>query len=200
MCAIVRPSLLLAFAAGLAGQEAVSPAPRPWRIGVLFWHDSPNDAEALRGIRNALEARGHPHELLVEAAGSDREAAYAILDGFVASDVDLIVALGTEAALRAKERVRGIPVVFTAVTNPVESGVVAAWEGSGTHLAGNSNWIEPETIVRVFRLAVPHLRRLGVLRSERSEVVSAAELRGVRRYLQEPEAPPIEIVEAVVEG
>ena len=35
---------------------------------MLFWHESPNDRAALRGIRAALADRDHPHELIVREA------------------------------------------------------------------------------------------------------------------------------------
>jgi putative ABC transport system substrate-binding protein len=159
-----------------------------WQLGVFFWHESPNDQAALDGIRSAFKVRGRRHEILVVQANSDRETARRLLAGLRKRRVDLVFAMGTEAALLAKEHITDLPVVFTAVTNPIESGVVPSWKGSGSNLAGNSNWIDPETTVRVFRLAVPKLERLGVLRSRMSGVVSAAELRGLRRYLQEAKA------------
>jgi len=107
--------------------------------------------------------------------------------------------MGTEAALIAAKEVTDIPIVFTAVTNPVESGIVSSWKGSGVNIAGNSNWIQPETVLNLFRLAAPDLKRLGILRSTKTGVVSAAELRGMRQYLKDPKAPPIEIVEEKTE-
>jgi ABC-type uncharacterized transport system substrate-binding protein len=53
-------------------------------------------------------------------------------------------------------------------------------------------------VLEVFRLAVPDLGRLGVLRSSETGVVSAAELRGIREYLAEPGALPITVVEELV--
>lgn len=187
---------LVAGCACLAAQDAA-----PHRIGVLLWHRSPNDLQALEGIRHALAVAGTPHELIVAEADSDEARAEELLQGFVAQELDLVIALGTQAALLAKEHVRELPVVFTAVTNPVESGVVASWQGSGTNLAGNSNWIPPETLVGVFRRAVPGLGKLGILRSRATGVVSAAELAGVRRHLANlrPHEPPIEILEEVVD-
>lgn len=172
------------------------------RIGVLVWHRSPNDLRALEGIRAALDLAGRPHELLVEEADSQEERAVAILGGFRERGVELVVAMGTEAALLCKEHERTLPVVFTAVTNPVESGIVPSWEGSGTNVAGNSNWVPPETVIALFRRAVPGLRRLGVLRSSETGVVSAAELRAMRRHLTQlrPGETPIEIDEVVVDS
>ncbi|MBU0753725.1 MAG: ABC transporter substrate-binding protein [Planctomycetes bacterium] len=169
-----------------------------WCFGVLFWHDSPNDEAAFQGIREALDETGKKHQFLVRRADSDSEAAQRILAGFEKEPVDLIFALGTRAALLAKDTISEIPVVFTAVTHPVESGVVPSWQGSGTNLAGNSNWIDSERVLYLFRMAVPGLERLGILRSESSGEVSAAELGSMRDYLKRSDAPQIKIVEEVV--
>jgi len=185
-------------------------------MGVLFWHDSPNDEAALDGIRAAFAETKHPHELIVRNADSDPAEAVRILDEFLgeaetgdgdeshaASDsaakpVDLVFAMGTRAALLAAERIDEIPVVFTAVTNPVQSRVVPSWKGSGRNLAGNSNWIDSETLLRVFGQAVPGLGRIGILRSSVSGEVSAAELKSMKEFLAKKGAPSMEIVEKVV--
>ncbi|MEQ8764052.1 MAG: ABC transporter substrate binding protein, partial [Planctomycetota bacterium] len=167
-------------------------------IGVLFWHQSPNDFVAFEGIRSGFESAGREPTFFARQASSSEDAAHRILDEFRARRVDLVFAMGTQASLLAKERLEDIPIVFTAVTNPVESGVVPSWEGSKRNLAGNSNWIGPDKILPVFRMAVPRLSRLGVLRSEKAGLVSEAELRGVRDYLAAQEKPPVVIVEEVV--
>jgi len=192
MIGVFRPvgSLLLrglAFASCLGTMPAQEAAREeiPWQLGVFFWHQSPNDQAALTGIRSAFKVRGRSHEFFVMQADSDPEKGRRLLVGLRSRRVDLVFAMGTEAALLAKKHISDLPVVFTAVTNPIESGVVPNWKSSGSNLAGNSNWIDPETTVRVFRLAVPRLQRLGVLRSRMSGVVSAAELKGLRRYLKD---------------
>jgi putative ABC transport system substrate-binding protein len=195
---LLGASIALALLAEAASAQPV-PAARTWNFGVLFWHDSPNDFAALEGIRTALWRSGRPHELLVETAHEDERRAAEILARWREQPVDLVFAMGTRAALLAAEHVRDLPVVFTAVTNPVESGVVRAWEGSGRNLAGNSNWIPPETLLHVFRLAVPGLARIGFLHSP-GVVVSAAELRAMRAHVADREAGALEIVEAPVQS
>lgn len=192
----------------LAGPAvAQEPAERPHRLGVFFWHDSPNDEAAFAGIRQGLTAAGVAHELIERRADSDRERARRALAELRESGCELVFAMGTQAALLAAEHLGGLPVVYAAVSNPVASGVVADWGGSGRPLAGGTNRIPPATIAKVFRQAVPSLRRLGMLRSKTSGVVSAAELLTMREHLQgvpaDPvpgdgaPAPPLEIVEEV---
>ncbi|MEW6742356.1 MAG: ABC transporter substrate-binding protein [Planctomycetota bacterium] len=201
VCLAARASALTGRAAPLAnGPRTGNPADaRTWRLGVLFWHDSPNDRVTLAGIQQALEEAAVPHELLIRQANSSEAAVREILQEFRELPVDLVFAMGTQAALLAAPQVQACPLVFTAVTNPVESGVVPSWGGSGTNVAGNSNWIGPETVLHVFRLAVPRLHRLGMLRSTSTGVVSAAELRGMKDYLQRSPAVDVSLVEEVID-
>src|SRR5262249_33744888 len=150
------------------------------------------------GMRAALKDSGRNHELLVETAHEDEKCAAEILARWRDEAVDLVFAMGTRAALIAADHVRDLPVVFTAVTNPVESGVVRSWQGSGRNLAGNSNWIPPETLLHVFRLAVPGLSRIGFLYSP-GTVVSEAELRSMRAHVAARETDKLDIVPAAIE-
>jgi putative ABC transport system substrate-binding protein len=189
--------LLPLLTASPAPAQDSRPAPR--RLAAFLWHEAPNDLDALAGIRKALATAGVPHELLVRQADSDRARADAQLAELRAAGPELVFALGTQAVLLARGQLGAIPIVFTAVTNPVVSRVVPSWDGSGGALAGNSNWIAPETVLHVFQLAVPGLARLGMLRSRNAGVVSAAELQAMRARLAQPGAPALEVVEAVVD-
>jgi putative ABC transport system substrate-binding protein len=199
--------MLASFSPATLGQLALTLAllltdgtasPRPWRLGVFFWHDSPNDALALKGVTRALEESGRSHELITRQAHADRAEAERQVEELRDAHVDLVFAMGTEAALIAAEHVKDLPVIFTAVTNPVESQVVGSWRGSGRNIAGNSNWIPSETVLHVFRLAVPKLRKLGVLRSRDTGVVSGAELRSMREHLERAGDRSLELEETVV--
>ena len=116
-------------------------------------------------------------------ADSDPARARAHLAEFGKQGVDLVVALGTEATrIAAAHRPPGVPVVFTAVTDPVSSGIVPDWKGSGSFLAGNSNHIDSHRVLDEFRTALPGLHALGVLHSKDNRV-SRAEIQGLQAAL-----------------
>ncbi len=174
-----RAGPVLALAAALAGAAPADASARP-RVGVLFWHDSPNDRLAFEGVREGFAlGRLDPEYRVVEARGDDA-AARAALRGFEEQGFDLVYAMGTGAALRAREEVRRVPVVFTAVTDPVGSGVVASPEGSGRNLCGNSNGVASPEVLAVFRRALPTLATLGVV-YDAGNPVSRAEVAEMRR-------------------
>ncbi len=206
----MRLSLLLGLALlviGSAGEPRVIPiAPAEQaargsaekapagRIVVFLWHDSPNDLETLAGLRRGLEVMGHAVAREIHA-GQDEERARRELLAARDEGLDLLVALGTRSAGIAIEVLPDRPIVFSAVTNPVISGIVPSWQGGRERVAGNSNWFDRGRMLDVFRQAVPGLRRLAIVRSP-GNAVSAAELEEARRAL--PERPDLEIVELVV--
>jgi putative ABC transport system substrate-binding protein len=180
-----RIALLATLLVGLvAGGARGSGSPR--KVGVLFWHDSPNDTAAFAGVREGFELARIPVEFEVVTANEDGEKADAALRSFERREFDLVYALGTEAALRAKDVIRKRPVVFTAVTHPVGSGVVRSWDGSGGRLCGNSNWIERRDLFRVFQAAVPSLARLGVILNPKNPV-SGQELAEAKAFFRDPD-------------
>ena len=163
--------LLLAFIPLLAAP--IARAVPPPRVGLFVWHESPNDRRSLEGVRHGFGLAGFDAAFLEFDAKGDAAAAREVLERWDAGDVDLVYAFGTAAALLARDHVRSRPVVFTAVTNPVGSGLVPDWEGSGTNLCGNSNWIAVADVLDVFRSTVPDLARLGVV-FNRDNPVSAS--------------------------
>jgi len=198
---------LLALAAPLAaapstvrerGRADVPQEPAaPRRLGVFLWHDSPNDLTTLAGIRAAMEQSGLPHAFVEHHADSDPERARTALRELRAARCDIVFALGTQAALLAKDAIVDVPVVFAAVSDPVASGIVPDWSGSGNNLCGCSNWIAPANVLDVFLRAAPNCRRLGVLRSKTSGVVSTAEIATMRAHLAPREPPTPTLHEAI---
>lgn len=101
----------------------------------------------------------------VRAGGSDPVRIAALVEDLVAMKVDVLVTSSTPAALAAKAATRTIPIVFTMVSDPVESGLVASLARPGGNLTGWSN-ILPETSSTLLGLLVelvPALKRVAVL-------------------------------------
>ena len=162
-------SLLLVF----VGVKQAEAQVEKDEIVVLFWHDSPNDGKALVGLKRGLHALGLVDRLRVINLDQNDERSKATLAACESAPAALVIALGTEAARRAKAGLKTVPMVFSAVTNPLLSGIVATWEGSGELVAGNSNWLDRRTMLQVFRRALPDLRRLLILTSKGNAVSEA---------------------------
>lgn len=185
-------ALAAAFAAGLPAQATRTP-----RIGVFLWHDSANDTATLRGIRDGLRQSGLGPQWLERRAAGDDETARTALAELAAAHCDLVFALGTQAAMLAKAALPDVPIVFAAVSNPVAAGIVPSWGSAPGNVCGASNWIPPQNVLDVFQLAVPGLRRIGMLRSAATGVTSKAELATMQAHLASDPRQRLELVDAV---
>lgn len=110
-----------------------------YKIGASQIVEHPSLDRAYEGFQAALEEAGLEVEYDFRSAQGDQNNLKPISDGFVADDVDLIFANSTPAALSALEATkdaRDIPIVFTSVTDAVESGLVEAMDEPGKILLG----------------------------------------------------------------
>lgn len=84
---------------------------------------------------------------------------------FVRLKVDLIFALGTDAALAAKGATTVIPIVFPLSGDPVATGIVASLARPGANVTGLSNLAADLAAKRLglLREILPELNRLAIL-------------------------------------
>jgi putative ABC transport system substrate-binding protein len=165
-----RRDLLFAFLACLAPFCAkAQQATKVWRIGVLettaLSMNGPNFDALRRGLRELGYVEGK--NLLFEYRSADgRNDRFAELAKELADmKVDLIVTRGTPATLAAKAATTVIPIVSTAISNPVRTGLVKSLARPG----GNVTGLEPFAVdlsskrVELLRETFPEIRRIGVL-------------------------------------
>lgn len=88
-----------------------------------------------------MNAEGKTVKILDKNAAGDESNNVTIAEGFVTQGVDLIYAIATsssQAAAAATEE-SDIPVIFNAVTNPVDAGLVDAMNAPGGNVTGVSD-------------------------------------------------------------
>ncbi|MBF0302230.1 MAG: ABC transporter substrate-binding protein [Desulfamplus sp.] len=52
------------------------------------------------------------------------------------NDIDLIFAMGTQSAKKLVNKIKHIPIIFTAVGSPIEAGIIKDWKSSGSNVTG----------------------------------------------------------------
>lgn len=162
-----------------------------YTIGVFFWHDSSNDSKAFEGIKDGMETAGCQCDYIVYNAKDQEKKASESIRRLSELKPDLIYGMGTGATKRLMKVIHDIPIVFTAVTNPVQTGITPDWNSSGRNITGNSNWIPTETILSYFKDVVPSLKNLGVL-YDPDNAVSSMEVTIAKTKIKELELQLIE--------
>jgi ABC-type uncharacterized transport system substrate-binding protein len=145
------------------------PVKKPWRIGYLSGGSSPVMAPYVAAFREGLRNRGliEGENIVVEYRWADgnNEKLPALAGELVALKVDLLVASGTPAAVAAKRATSQIPIVFTTVSDPAASGLVASLARPEGNATGWST-ILPDMggkLLGLIREAVPSASRIAVL-------------------------------------
>jgi putative ABC transport system substrate-binding protein len=162
---IARRQLLGLLMVTLLADVALAQGPKVFRIGVtkIVAHAALDADE--KGFEAGLASAGFKEGVNVSYlrrnAQGDMAAADAIAHEFVTGKVDLIHAIATPTAQAVMRTGSRIPVVFSAVTNPVGAGLVpdssAPGQKTGTHVTGVSDlWpvrLQFETYARVLPAA-----------------------------------------------
>ena len=140
------------------------------QVAVLLTASHPAMEAALVGLRESLRQAGfaEPNGLRLERRDAQADPALAAQYARELVDLkpDVIVALGNPAAQAMVTATRRIPVVFSAVTDPVEANLVPAWQASGTNVTGVSDLIPTHKQLDLIKQARPNARRIGMVHTQ----------------------------------
>ena len=96
-----------------------------------------------RGVQDQLSVRmaaaGKTVTILDENAAGEQANNITIAETFVSKKVDLIYTIATSSSQAAAAATEEIPVVFCAVTDPVDAGLVASMDNPGGNVTGVSD-------------------------------------------------------------
>ena len=161
---------LLALAAAPPLAAEAQRSAKVARIGYLSpsLASSPQLRDAfLQGLRDLGDVDGRNVAIEYRDAEGKLERVPALAAELVALKVDVIfVGGGTRVTLAAMEATKTIPIVFTGIGDPVESGIVTNLARPGGNVTGLSS-LAPELVgkrLELLKQAVPGLDRVAVLR------------------------------------
>ena len=137
-------------------------------------------------FRQALRDLGYVENSTIAIQYRFAEGRFARLPELAAElvrlNVDVIVAVVTQASLAAKNATNSIPIVMVAVSDPVSSGLVASLRHPGANVTGTSG-MTGEVVgksLELLREAVPGISRVAVLWNPDNPVFQTQLLRGAQ--------------------
>ena len=149
---------------------------KTFKIGILQYGDFTALDQAREGFCGAVEESGLKVEFDVQNAQGDQSNMLTMGQKFISDGCDLILAIATPAAQSIAAQTSDIPILFTAVTDPVDAKLVASNEAPGGNISGTSD-MNPvaEQIDLLFKL-VPDAKTVGILytSSEDNSILQAA--------------------------
>ncbi len=160
---LVAGVLLLGGCKASDGDLSKESLSKSYKVGISQLADHPALDDARKGFEDGLKELGIDVEIDYQNAQGDIPTSLAIAEKFVKNKVDLVYAIATPAAQTAKQAVDTIPVLFSAVTDPVEAELVDDWNNVGGNLTGTSDAAPTESQLKIFKQLDPNIETIGIL-------------------------------------
>lgn len=161
------PMSALALALGVIATPALS-ADRP-SVAVTAIVEHPALDAVRDGVRDELKAAGYEDgknfKFSYQSAQGNVGTAAQIARKYVGDRPSAIVAIATPSAQSAVAATKQIPVIYSAVTDPVAAKLVKDWGPSGTNVTGVSDLSPLEKHLELIKKIVPNAKRVGVIYS-----------------------------------
>ncbi len=137
------------------------------KIGIIQYISHPSLDNCYQGVMEALEASSLnftvDHQTGSDASADADCATYA--GNMVAQNYDMIIAIATPAAISAYAATEGtdIPVIFCAVSDPVEAELVSSLENPGDLCTGTSDILDLSAQLDLIQAMQPDVETIGIL-------------------------------------
>jgi len=138
------------------------------RIGIakIVQHEALDACE--QGIQDALRNRGINATFDLQNANGDPGTAAQIANKFLNDRVDIAVGIATPTAQALANAIKDIPVVFSAVTDPIAANLVRSLDRGEGNVTGLSDGLPTADHIRTFQ-QVAGIRTLGFLYTSSEE-------------------------------
>lgn len=146
-------------------------------IGIVQIVEHPSLDTIRESFIAELESQGYKNgeniKIDYQNAQNDQSNLNAICNKFVGNQVDLIVAIATPSAQAAAAATKDIPIIFSAVTDPVAAGLATDKNKPDTNITGTSDAIPVDQVFELAKSLTPDVKKFGFLYTA-SEVNSKA--------------------------
>ncbi|HHY70199.1 MAG TPA: ABC transporter substrate-binding protein [Thermoanaerobacterales bacterium] len=142
------------------------------------------------GFIQALEDNGYSDgkniKLDYQNAQGEMNIAQTISKKFASEKKDLIFAIATPSAQASYNATKEIPILISAVTDPVKAGIVKSMDRPDTNVSGTSDYLPVEKQLDLMKKLLPNVKKIGVLYNT-SEVNSEVQVDELKKTATEYE-------------
>ena len=163
-----------------------------YKVGIIQFVDDASLNQIEAAIEAELDAKSEEgedkfiYEGNVYNGQADATTLNQIATQLIADGVDVIVPIATPAAqiVQTATEDNQIPVVFSAVSDPVGAGLAESMEAPGANITGTSDSLNTNAILDLMFVANPDIKSVGLLYSQ-SEDSSKQPIEDAKAYLDE---------------
>lgn len=198
--------LSLVLGLGLVGCGSAKPAAggsassenKEVKIGIVQIVEHPALDSAREGFLETLKKNGYEEgknlKVDYQNAQGDQSVLQSIAQKFASSKLDLVLAIATPSAQAMASASQNIPILITAVTDPVEAKLVNSMEKPGTNVTGTTDMNPIKEQFELLKKLVPQAKNVGVIYNA-GEVNSQVQVKMAKEVAKNL---GIELIEATV--
>ncbi|WP_309082078.1 ABC transporter substrate-binding protein [Zhihengliuella sp.] len=137
------------------------------KIGISQIQSHPSLDAVREGFKTGLEEAGYTDVQYDEQNPQGDQATNTAIAGQFAADseIDLVLGISTPSAQALTQSVTGVPVVFSAVTDPVEASLVESLEAPGGNVTGTSDKNPVKEQLQLLQELSPKAKKVGIVYS-----------------------------------
>lgn len=182
--------LLLSACGGGSNEASGEKKEETVKIGITQIVEHPSLDAAREGFIAALKDAGYEEgknlKLDYQNAQGDMNNNASIAQKLVSDKNDLILAIATPSAQAAIQATKDIPILFTAITDPVGAELVQSFEKPGGNATGTSD-THPDAIkntIAAIKKFIPDAKKVGIIYNN-GEPNSVVNVKNAREALEE---------------
>lgn len=140
-----------------------------YTIGLCNYVNDASLNQIVENIQSRLteigEEKGVTFDVKYQNCNADSNVLNQIVSNFIADDVDLMIGVATPVAMAMQNATEGknLPVVFSAVTDPVSAELVKSLEAPGANITGTSDYLNTNAIMDIMFETKPGTKTVGLL-------------------------------------
>jgi putative tryptophan/tyrosine transport system substrate-binding protein len=170
------------------------------KIGIIQVVEHPSLNEIREAIIKQLADKGYVDGKNIaidyQNAQNDQSNLKAIAQKFVSSKYDLIIAIATPSAQAVVTQTKDIPILFSAVLDPLGAGIITNFEKPGGNVSGTSNAVSAEKVMEIADRITPNVKTIGTVYNP-SESNAAWVIKSLKEYVAKKN---LKLIEAPVTG
>lgn len=140
---------------------------KQFKIGIIQIVEHPALDSAREGFLETLKENGYEEgkNLTVDYqnAQGDQSILQSITQKFSSSNLDLVLAIATPSAQAMASASQDIPILITAVTDPVEAKLVNSMEKPGKNVSGTTDMNPIKEQFELMKALVPAAKKVGII-------------------------------------
>lgn len=206
---VLALTLVFAFAAcsGKDGNETSAPtassAPEAtgaavtYKVGICNYVDDASLNQIVDNIKAKLSSieseKNVKFDIAYDNCNADSNVLNQIVANFIADKVDLMVGVATPVAMEMQSATKDsdIPVVFSAVSDPISTKLVSSLEKPGKNITGTSDYLDTTSIMNLVFAVNSDVKKVGLL-YDIGQDASTTAIKEAKAFLEEK---GIEVIE-----